>query len=181
MTEWVLPSEQLAEYAAVRREMENDPRWPRLARFVRGGFWRNFQVKYPEANEMYSRMMMVSRRLQAAIDAGAHGELVEQARSGPVSRPVQLQLLARRVRRRLPAALAQRHLSRADRGRQPARPRAAQARRLGRADGRRLQLRRPAGSAAGQRQAGGADRPRAAAACSTSSTSARSATTCWPR
>ena len=45
--------------------MENDPRWPALQRFVRGGFWRNFKVKYPEADEMYCRMMMVSRRLQA--------------------------------------------------------------------------------------------------------------------
>ena len=48
---------------------------------MRGGFWRNFRVKYPEANEMYTRMMMVSRRLQAAIDAGARGTLVEQART----------------------------------------------------------------------------------------------------
>ncbi|MBI3837152.1 MAG: DUF1926 domain-containing protein [Planctomycetia bacterium] len=80
MTEWVLPSQQLAEYAAVRRELEHDPRWPRIARFVRGGFWRNFRVKYPEANEMYSRMMMVSRRLQAAIDGEVRGELVDQAR-----------------------------------------------------------------------------------------------------
>src|SRR5262249_712113 len=70
MTEWVLPSEQLAEYAAVRRELEHDPRWPRIARFVRGGFWRNFRVKYPEANEMYARMMTISRRLQAAIEGG---------------------------------------------------------------------------------------------------------------
>ena len=81
MTEWVLPAEQLAEYALVRRELEHDPRWPRIARFVRGGFWRNFKVKYPEANEMYARMMMVSRRLQSAIDAGADGELVDHART----------------------------------------------------------------------------------------------------
>ncbi|MEX0677040.1 MAG: alpha-amylase/4-alpha-glucanotransferase domain-containing protein [Pirellulales bacterium] len=81
MTEWVLPAEQLAEYAAVRRELEHDPRWPRIARFVRGGFWRNFRVKYPEANEMYARMMMVSRRLQAALEAGATRDLVEQART----------------------------------------------------------------------------------------------------
>jgi hypothetical protein len=81
MTEWVLPSEQLAEYVAVRRELEHDPRWPRIARFVRGGFWRNFRVKYPEADEMYSRMMMVSRRLQAAVDGSARGEWVDQART----------------------------------------------------------------------------------------------------
>ncbi len=81
MTEWVLPSDQLSEYVSIRREFENDPRWPRLARFVRGGFWRNFRVKYPEANEMYSRMMMVSRRLQAAVDSGVRGELIDQART----------------------------------------------------------------------------------------------------
>ena len=53
MTEWVLPPDQLAEYEQARRELEPDPRWPRIARFVRGGFWRNFKVRYPETNEMY--------------------------------------------------------------------------------------------------------------------------------
>src|SRR6201999_702807 len=36
-----------------------------------GGFWRNFKVKYPEANEMYARMMMASRRLAEADKGGA--------------------------------------------------------------------------------------------------------------
>ena len=53
--------------------------------------------------------------------------------------------------------------------------------RLGRGDGRRLQLRRPPGSAPGQRQAAVPASPRAAAGSCTSSTCARSATTCWPR
>jgi alpha-amylase len=43
--------------------LEKDDRWPRIKRFFQGGFWRNFKVKYPEANEMYARMMMASRRL----------------------------------------------------------------------------------------------------------------------
>ena len=30
---------------------------------LRGGFWRNFRVKYSESNEMYSRMMLVSEKL----------------------------------------------------------------------------------------------------------------------
>jgi 4-alpha-glucanotransferase len=80
MTEWVLPAEQLAEYVHVRRDLEHDPRWPRIARFVRGGFWRNFKVKYPETNEMYARMMMVSRRLQTLVEGGAQGDLIELAR-----------------------------------------------------------------------------------------------------
>ncbi len=81
MTEWVLPAEQLAEYVQVRRELEHDPRWPRIARFVRGGFWRNFRVKYPEANEMYTRMMMISKKLQGALEGGASRDLVDRART----------------------------------------------------------------------------------------------------
>ncbi len=98
--------------SAVRHDMEHDPRWPVLTRFVRGGFWRNFKVKYPEADEMYARMMMVSRRVGSGrAEAGAIGR---PGRAGPqraLSRPVQLRLLARRVRRRLSAAPAQRRLS----------------------------------------------------------------------
>ena len=52
-----------------------------MRRFLRGGFWRNFKTKYPEADEMYSRMMMVSRRLQEAVDEGAAGSSVEEART----------------------------------------------------------------------------------------------------
>ncbi|MDZ4817663.1 MAG: alpha-amylase/4-alpha-glucanotransferase domain-containing protein [Planctomycetota bacterium] len=81
MTEWVLPPQQLIEYESARSEMQQDPRWPRVARFMRGGFWRNFKVRYPEANEMYARMMMVSRRLQHLIDTGHDSELIRAARS----------------------------------------------------------------------------------------------------
>ena len=120
MTEWVLPAEQLAEYAAVRRELEHDPRWPRIARFVRGGFWRNFRVKYPESNEMYCRMMMVSKRLQSAIEAEVSGELIDEARAALYRGQCNCPLLAWRVWRRVFAPPAQRHLSRADHCRQSA-------------------------------------------------------------
>lgn len=80
MTEWVLPVEQKIEYECITREMENDPRWPRLKRFVRGGFWRNYKVRYPEANEMYARMMLVSRQLEQAEREGARGEEFEWAK-----------------------------------------------------------------------------------------------------
>ncbi|HEX3869732.1 MAG TPA: alpha-amylase/4-alpha-glucanotransferase domain-containing protein, partial [Pirellulales bacterium] len=52
-----------------------------LQQFVRGGFWRNFKVKYPETDEMYTRMLMVSRRLEQAIEAGHDPELVDYART----------------------------------------------------------------------------------------------------
>ncbi len=86
MTEWALPTERLVDYQRIEREMHDDPRWQSVRPLVRGGFWRNFKVKYPESDEMYSRMMMVSRRLQETLDAAAAGdsvnaELVEQART----------------------------------------------------------------------------------------------------
>ena len=81
MTEWALPAGQQAEYDRVAHEMQHDSRWPMLKRFVRGGFWRNFKVKYPEADEMYSRMMHVSRRLSDALQADPQSELLERART----------------------------------------------------------------------------------------------------
>jgi len=42
--------------------------------------WRNFKVKYPETNFMYSRMMYVSGLLQQAIEAGVSEAVVEAAR-----------------------------------------------------------------------------------------------------
>jgi alpha-amylase len=86
MTEWALPTEKLVDYQRIESEMRDDPRWQSVRPLIRGGFWRNFKVKYPEADEMYSRMMMVSRRLQETLDAAAAGdpvkaELVEQARA----------------------------------------------------------------------------------------------------
>jgi alpha-amylase len=63
MTEWALPPARLAELRQLAREMEHDPRWGRLQRFVRGGYWRNFKARYPETQEMYARMLEVSKRV----------------------------------------------------------------------------------------------------------------------
>ena len=111
MTEWALAGRAAGRIRAVRHEMEHDPRWPRIARFVRGGFWRNFKVKYPEADEMYSP----HDDGQPAAASGRRRRRSRRAgRAGPhrtLPRPVQLQLLARGVRRHLSAAPAQRRLS----------------------------------------------------------------------
>jgi alpha-amylase len=64
MTEWALPVGRLIEFENLRQQLAQDGRWDEIAPYVRGGFWRNFKVKYPETNEMYSRMQMVSQRLQ---------------------------------------------------------------------------------------------------------------------
>ncbi|MBN1909049.1 MAG: DUF1926 domain-containing protein [Pirellulales bacterium] len=80
MTEWALPAARLTEYEELVAQMKHVPGWDRLRQFVRGGFWRNFKIKYPESDEMYSRMMHLSRRLQETLDAVALGEKVDGRR-----------------------------------------------------------------------------------------------------
>ena len=80
MTHWALPADQLVEYEEIRHVLEQDEQGLRILPFMKGGFWRNFKVKYPETDEMYSRMMAVSRRLQTAIDNGHDGPMLDRAR-----------------------------------------------------------------------------------------------------
>lgn len=67
MTEWALPVDRQRELENLRHTFRHDGQWHQIRSFVRGGFWRNFRVKYAEANEMYARMMEVSRRVQEAL------------------------------------------------------------------------------------------------------------------
>jgi alpha-amylase len=80
MTEWSLPVNRQVEYDHLYHELEHDHRWPQIKRFFQGGFWRNFKVKYPEANEMYARMMMTSKRIAQAAKDGAAGDTFNHAR-----------------------------------------------------------------------------------------------------
>lgn len=69
MTEWVLPVPKLLAYNRLIHDLEHDPRRDEIKRFLRGGYWRNFKVKYPETREMYGRMLQISRRVQQASEA----------------------------------------------------------------------------------------------------------------
>jgi 4-alpha-glucanotransferase len=79
MTEWALPVEEQAIYDEVVHMLHHEPHWDRTSRFIRGGYWRNFRVKYSEANEMYCRMIEVSRRLELARRTSADPALLPQA------------------------------------------------------------------------------------------------------
>ena len=81
MTEWVLPPESQLELARLNKEMQEDERFNSVRIFIRGGFWRNFKVRYPESNEMYAKMMNVSEKIEKlATDHPNEHELVEETR-----------------------------------------------------------------------------------------------------
>lgn len=67
MTEWALPTDLQKQLQQIVKQKENDEDWPVLKQFVRGSNWRNFLVKYPESNEMYTRMWEISNRLSAMM------------------------------------------------------------------------------------------------------------------
>ena len=83
MTEWALPTEKQIHFRNLIAANEHRHDWHSMRQFVRAGFWRNFLVKYPEANEMYARMVQVSRRLEEVSTtavAGSATQLLAEAR-----------------------------------------------------------------------------------------------------
>ena len=77
MTEWALPTEKQTHYRNLVAGNEQRHDWHSMRQFVRAGFWRNFLVKYPEANEMYARMMQVSRRLEESTSVSASAPVAQ--------------------------------------------------------------------------------------------------------
>jgi alpha-amylase len=65
MTEWALPPLRMHAFEDASRALDAVPEASVGARpFLRaGGSWRNFKARYPESDEMYSRMLGLSRRL----------------------------------------------------------------------------------------------------------------------
>ena len=63
---WALPNEAARELQQCIAESERLPDRERFRRFLRGGMWRNFLVKYPESNQLHKLMLGVSRRLEKA-------------------------------------------------------------------------------------------------------------------
>ncbi|MBI3753874.1 MAG: DUF1925 domain-containing protein, partial [Deltaproteobacteria bacterium] len=63
MGEWALPPEASETYTNLMNEVKSWQDGERIRRFLHGGFWRNFFAKYPEANWMHKRMLMVSEEI----------------------------------------------------------------------------------------------------------------------
>ncbi len=68
MGEWALPPDESLVFADLlhRAEAAGAPEH----RYLRGGFWRNFQVKYREVNDLHKRMLRTSAKV-AAMPEGA--------------------------------------------------------------------------------------------------------------
>ncbi len=88
MTEWALPAQGSAAFNHVRQGLKdeinfvqiNDPGradyLETIRGFMRGGFWRNFMVKYPEVNHMQKRSVYISRRAREGLQGEEKAEIM---------------------------------------------------------------------------------------------------------
>jgi alpha-amylase len=66
MGEWALPADTQQQYNAVRKQLQDRGELERARPFLRGGIWQAFLAKYPEANFMHKKMVLVSDKLADA-------------------------------------------------------------------------------------------------------------------
>jgi alpha-amylase len=74
MTQWALPADEANVFHALLEDARRS-HGPE-ARFLRGGFWRAFQTRYREINDLHKQMLRVSRKVAAM----AEGHLRDRAR-----------------------------------------------------------------------------------------------------
>lgn len=65
MTEWALPPKKSYTFGKLLHHLENE-RQDELLQFMRGGFWRNFLVRYSEINIQHKKMLRVHDSLRSA-------------------------------------------------------------------------------------------------------------------
>src|SRR4029078_12043896 len=73
MGEWALPADESTVFTALLKDAK--ARDLPEARWLRGAFWHNFQVKYREINDLHKQML----RTSDAVDAMAPGAARERA------------------------------------------------------------------------------------------------------
>ena len=80
MTEWALPSDESGAFhdALARARAGALPE----ARFLRGGFWRNFQAKYREVNDLHKQMLRVSSKVAAMPDGPTRTTAIDHLHRG---------------------------------------------------------------------------------------------------
>ncbi len=70
MTEWALPPQKSYVFGKLLHQLEDEKR-DDILQFMRGGFWRNFLVRYHEINNQHKKMLRIHHKV---YDAGASPE-----------------------------------------------------------------------------------------------------------
>ena len=74
MGQWSLPADVFSEYEDMENRFKEEKLWDRYGYLIRGGFWRNFMSKYPEANNMHKKMLYVTYQIRDAAEKKTVGK-----------------------------------------------------------------------------------------------------------
>src|SRR6185312_10414626 len=72
MSEWVLPPRKSYAFGRLLHKLQAEHE-QEILQFMRGGFWRNFMVRYPEVNNQHKKMLRVHDAVYAAGASVEHG------------------------------------------------------------------------------------------------------------
>ncbi|HYN69541.1 MAG TPA: alpha-amylase/4-alpha-glucanotransferase domain-containing protein [Candidatus Eisenbacteria bacterium] len=80
MGEWALPADESRAFGAALRHAR-EAGAPE-ARWLQGAFWRNFQVKYREVNDLHKQMLRASAKVASLADGPARIEATDHLHRG---------------------------------------------------------------------------------------------------
>jgi len=86
MGEWALPAPLAYEIRHVKHRLQAEGE-REVLRFIRGGFWRSFLVKYPEINTLHKKMLLVSAKVWAMPDGPERQRALEALWAGQCNCP----------------------------------------------------------------------------------------------
>lgn len=72
MSEWALPPRKSYAFGQLLHKLQEEHEHE-ILQFMRGGFWRNFLVRYPEVNNQHKKMLRVHDIVYAASASAEHG------------------------------------------------------------------------------------------------------------
>lgn len=86
MMDWALPAKQAHDLPLLRKRLQKE-RQDDVLRFIKGGLWRHFLVKYPEVNTLHKRMLWASEWVHRMKKAGARNAALDHLWAGQCSCP----------------------------------------------------------------------------------------------
>lgn len=81
MGEWSLPPDGAYELPHLKHELQAQGK-QNIVKFMRGGLWRSFMVKYPEVNQLHKKALWVSRKVHAMREGKAKREALDHLWAG---------------------------------------------------------------------------------------------------
>jgi alpha-amylase len=75
MGEWALPLAAARQLESAGHALAGLPEGAQWQALLRGGFWRNFLVKYPEVGDIYWKMLRLSQAIAREAERGSNGRL----------------------------------------------------------------------------------------------------------